>query len=299
MGVRPQKDPRYKPVPGKLKRWLDTQTGAILTRSQFEKATAHVSKPGNTTGSTLLHRKTYAAQVGSVESAAEAAAGSTVVESAVSGPTPIVEPPEPPPIVAAAYDVTKEAADVAHAASAGIDRLATKIGQGIAQCASYAAEAFLPAHRAYWAPPEAALRQVTEPAARLVARHSHLSVDLGPDGDDIGDLFVGVMACITAISVQKIQYENAKLQYIHEFEVKNGPGSYQAAVAASRGAAPSGTQNTGQAAAPVRHEGAAGSGANGATADSGAGAGSERGVLTITDELIRSHANGHRERRSL
>lgn len=300
-----QKDPRYKPIPGKLKRWQDVVTGEVLTRTQWEKATARSRSTNNTAGSAFSHGKTGAARVQNTENASHTATRRTTQEhvqapeDTTQGPVPIVEAPEPPPMVAAAYDVTREAAEVAHAASAGMDRLATKIGQGIAQCASYAAEAFLPAHRSYLVPPEAALRQVTEPGARLFARHSHIQVDLGPDGDDIGDLFVGVMACITAISVQKIQYENARLQAIHDFEVANGPGSYAAAVAAMRGQAPQGASQNGQAQNGHGHQNGSGGSANGTPAYPGPNQQGDGRITTLTDQLLREHANGHRERRHL
>lgn len=291
MPVKPLKDPRYKPIPGRLRRYQDVQTGEVIGRKEFERRTNPAKAAAAPTGSTSAPIKMPGNQ------------GPTPVPdragSASAGPVPMVETPEPPSFIQQSYDVTKEAAEVAHAAAAGMDLLATKIGQGVAQSASYFAQAFLPDRLAYWAPPEPALRQVTEPAARLIARHSHVQLDLGPDADDIGDLFVGVMACVTAISVQKIQYENAKMQAIHDFEVLNGPGSYAKALAASRGQAPGGAVQNGQAQNALSNENPAGHGANGHAAAQQHDFQRNGHGPTLTDELLAGYANGHRERRSL
>lgn len=293
----PQKDPRYKPVnSGNSRKYLDQVTGELISRREFEKRTGTIAQ-GSPAGSQPAPQKSQASP--GFARAKPRAQGTGTPEAEIGyGPVPLVEVPEPPPAVQAAYDVTREAAEVAHAAARSMDKLADKIGEGIAWCASYMAGAFLPDRLQYLTIDAPVLSQVTKPAARIAARHMPVTLDLGPDAEDLGDLFNGVMACVTAISVNRLRMKQEELRLIKEFEAKNGPGSYAEALAAARGQAAPSNQQYGQAQGALGTQGAAGNNSAGGAAAPGMGGRSQPGNVTLIDDLVRSASNGHRQQRS-
>lgn len=254
MAVKPLKDPRYKPMrtaPGTGRRYLDTHTGQVLTRSEFERVTTTQNGP---TGSP----ERAAQSPGSLGKPGQP----DPVLAAGDQPINVVEAPAPPPLLATAQKFADQAEALAHAATKSSDTLANKVADGLALCSAFVADALLPPRVHYLAIEADALGKVYRPAGRIVARHLPVQMGaLSPDGEDLVELFNGMLFCVTAIAANKMLYdkqqERMRQEYERIYDQQHGSGSFAAALAAGA------FQSGGAAARPDPRVGPAPAGQNG------------------------------------
>lgn len=155
------------------------------------------------------------------------------------GPVPVADVPEPPPLASFASAANRAGETVAEAvAQKTSDGLANMIGDGIAMCLNLLADVGLPPDKKYLAIESAAMARVTRPGTRLVMRRLPVEVQpVGPDGQDMVELFNGVMYCVTAVVANKMVWDaemrKREAEYAALYDAHYGSGSYQAAYGVS------------------------------------------------------------------
>ncbi len=165
MGVKPQKDPRYKLIAERGgRRYRDMLTGDLLTRRQFEERTR---AGGQDTQSRAAPQPTPFPGMPGGTWAPDPPAGTGDYGA---GPVPMADLPEPPPgaMAAEAMQAGERVAELAAARTA--DLLANQIGDGVAMCVNLIADVRMPPERRYLVIETPALAKVTRPEAPLIAR---------------------------------------------------------------------------------------------------------------------------------
>lgn len=201
-----QKDPRYQILKGAgPRRYMDKQTGEIISRSEFERRTtkpvaSHAANTGAPLAGPVVATESRGATRGAMSHTTATAAGAT---PAPAGKVPHVVAPPPPPTLSISPEAMAGITNVANAAG----EAAAALDQGAAEIANQATpfvalavagicQALLPPGFKFLALEPGDLQTVIAPGGRILARHLPVHVDpLTEDGKDIIALLGGLGLC--------------------------------------------------------------------------------------------------------
>ena len=235
MAMQP-KNPRYKKISEKGgRRYRDVITGEILDRKAYEARTAEPqAQPTQPNQPRTRARKApgnpgFNPEPDPNPTQVDMGTGNPEPES---GPVPMADVPEPPPLMRGLNQAANVGNDLAQAAARkGSDTLANIVGEGVAMCLNLIADIKAAPDKRYWVIEKEAIEKVTKPAARIVARHLPVEIEaVTPDGQDAAEIFKGVMYCVTAVWANKQVFDaemrKREEEYAALFDQNYGAGSY-------------------------------------------------------------------------
>lgn len=208
MGVRAQKDPRYQLLKGVgPRRYMDKQTGEVITRGEFERRTATKAMASHVVnvGGPMVGPVVASSSPGTSPGARPASAGTGAGASpAPAGKVPHVVVPPPPPTLsispgeamAGITNVANAASEAAAALDQGAAEIANQATPFVALAVAGICQALLPPGFKFMVLEPGDLQTVIAPGGRILARHLPVHVDpLTEDGKDIIALLGGLGLC--------------------------------------------------------------------------------------------------------